>query len=59
MPFWILARVQARIYTGLLRLWKKEYLTFYHENTQNHVEKPVCIFISVGGQDVLDPAMPV
>ncbi len=41
----------------------------YHENTQNHVEKPVCIFISVGGQDILsacvdaqaglDPAMPV
>ncbi|OPX37761.1 MAG: hypothetical protein B1H11_05475 [Desulfobacteraceae bacterium 4484_190.1] len=21
---------------------------FYHENTQNHIEKPVCIFISVG-----------
>jgi len=32
---------------------------FYHENTQNHVEKQVCIFISVGGQDILDPAMPV
>ncbi len=32
---------------------------FYHENTQNHVEKPVCIFISVGGRDILDPAMPV
>jgi len=32
---------------------------FYYENTQNHVEKPVCIFISVGGQDILDPAMPV
>jgi len=32
---------------------------FYHETTQNHVEKPVCIFISVGGHDILDPAMPV
>jgi len=32
---------------------------FYHETTQNHVEKQVCIFISVGGQDILDPAMPV
>ena len=31
----------------------------YNENTQNHVEKPVCIFISVGGQDILDPVMPV
>jgi len=31
----------------------------YNENTQNHVKKPVCIFISVGGQDILDPAMPV
>jgi len=34
-------------------------LVFYHENTQNHVEKPVCIFMSVGGQDILDPAMPI
>ena len=34
-------------------------IRFYHENIQNHVKKPVCIFISVGGQDILDPAMPV
>jgi len=26
---------------------------FYHEKTQKHVEKSVCIFISVGGQDIL------
>jgi len=26
---------------------------FYHENTQNHVEKPVCVFMSVAGQDIL------
>ncbi len=32
---------------------------FYHENTQTILKKPVCIFISVGGQDILDPAMPV
>ena len=33
--------------------------SIYHENTQNRVEKLVCIFIFVGGQDILDPAMPV
>ena len=32
---------------------------FYHENIQNRAEKPVCIFISVGIQDILNPAMPV
>jgi len=26
---------------------------FYYEKTQNHVEKPVCIFMCVGGQDIL------
>jgi len=38
---------------------KREPYMLYHENTQNHVKKTVCIFISVGGQDILDPAMPV
>jgi len=33
--------------------------SFTMKKTQKHVEKPVCIFMSVGGQDVLNPAMPV
>ena len=37
----------------------KKQSVFYHENTQNYVKKTVGIFISVGGQDILDPAMPV
>jgi len=36
------------------RLWE-----LYRENTQNRAEKPGCIFISVGGRDILNPAMPV
>jgi len=31
----------------------------YHENTQGRAEKSGCIFIFVGGQDFLNPAMPV
>ena len=31
----------------------------YRENTQNCAERPCCIFIFVGGRDMLNPAVPV
>lgn len=32
---------------------------FYRENTQNRAEEPSYIFISVSGQDILNPTMSV
>ena len=47
----------AKRYVLYMKVFIYPLILLYHENTQNHVEKPVCIFISVGGQDILDPAM--
>ena len=46
-------------YALYMKIFTCPSVLLYHENIQNLVKKPVCIFISVGGQDILDPAMPV
>ena len=51
--------VAVMMFFDIIEMGRCYNLLFYHENTQNHVEKSVCIFISVGGQDILDPARPV
>jgi len=43
----------------LKALFPEASMLVYRGNTQNRVEKPGCIFMSVGGQDILNPAMPV
>jgi len=32
-------------------------IRYFTENTQNRVERPACIFMAVGGQDLFNPAM--
>jgi len=44
---------------GINFFLKIDYAGFTMKTHKTTLKNTVCIFISVGGQDILDPAMPV